>query len=128
MCSRQALSIFLVAAVIGCSPSAEPADLLFLNGTVHTAEDAQPTAEAVAVRGDSIVFVGSSADAARYRGDRTEVVDLGGKVLLPGLTDAHAHLAGVGERELSLNLEGTQSLADMLSRVKARVDQAAPGE
>lgn len=119
--------VLSVAALAACGPSVEPADLLFVNGMVYTAEDASPTAEAVAVRGDSIVFVGSSAEAERYRGEGTEVVDLAGKVLLPGLTDAHAHLAGIGERELSLNLEGTQSLEEMLARVKARVDQAAPG-
>lgn len=119
--------VLSVAALAACGPSTPPADLLFLNGTVYTAEDASPTAEAVAVRGDSIVFVGSSAEAERYRGEGTQVVDLAGKVLLPGFTDSHIHLAGVGERELSLNLEGTKSLDEMLARVKARVDSAAPG-
>jgi hypothetical protein len=122
------LALAVLPLVVACGPKPEPADLVFLNGTVYTANDAAPTAEAVAVKGNTIVFVGSAADAAAYQGDGTEVVDLAGKTLLPGFTDAHIHLAGVGARELTLNLEGTQSLEEMIARVKERVDQAKPGE
>ncbi|HYE76302.1 MAG TPA: amidohydrolase, partial [Blastocatellia bacterium] len=54
--------------------------------------------------------------------------DLKGKTVIPGLTDAHCHLAGIGQREMTLNLEGTVSLNDFLAKVKARVDKAKPGE
>jgi len=60
-------------------------------------------------------------------GKTTRVIDLNGKTLLPGLTDAHHHLFGVGFREITLNLEGITSLEDFLAKVKARVDQTQPG-
>ena len=64
----------------------------------------------------------------KFVGTNTRVVDLNGKTVLPGFTDAHQHLSGVGFREMTLNLEGTTSLEDLLAKVKARVDQAKPGE
>ena len=115
-----------IALLAGCS-APEPADRIFTNGIVFTANDSQPRAEAVAVKNGRVIFVGSSDDAGRYAGSNTEVIDLQGKTLLPGFVDAHYHLAGVGQREMTLNLEGTQSLDEFLARVKARVDQAPPG-
>src|SRR6185369_12525939 len=105
-----------------------PADILFKNGNVYTANDQKPTAQAVVVKGDRIIFVGTNADGEKYVGKSTKVVDLQGKTVLPGFTDAHQHLSGVGFREMTLNLEGTSSLEDLLAKLKARVDQAKPGE
>jgi len=122
------LALASLPFVLACGPKVEPADKIFLNATVYTGNDAAPTAEAVAVKGNTIVFVGSGADAKAYQGDSTEVVDLAGRTLLPGFADAHYHLAGVGQRELTLNLEGTQSIEEMVARVKERVDQAKPGD
>jgi predicted amidohydrolase YtcJ len=107
----------------------EPADIVFKNGNVYTVNDAQPKAEAIAVKYGRIVFVGSNADAKKYEGKKvTKVVDLKGATVVPGLADAHYHFAGVGFREMNLNLEGTTSLEDFLAKVKARVDKAKPGE
>jgi predicted amidohydrolase YtcJ len=111
-----------------CAPvDAKPAELIFTNGNIYTANDLQPRAEAIAVRDGRIVFVGTNRQAAEYRGDGTRVIDLGGNTVVPGLTDAHCHLSGVGAREMTLNLEGTASLADFLARVKKQVDAAKPG-
>ena len=113
----------------GCttaSPS-ESADIVFKNGNIYTVDEKQPHAEAIAIKQGKIIFVGSNANAAKYEGGGAKVIDLGGKTVLPGLTDAHCHLSGVGAREMNLNLEGTTSLDDFLAKVKARVDQAKPG-
>src|SRR5258707_87763 len=104
------------------------ADLVFTNGNIYTANDKQPHAEAVALKGDRIVFVGSNAAARNYEGPATRIVDLHGATMLPGMADAHQHLEGVGFREMTLNLEGITNLQDFLAKVKARVDQAKPGE
>ena len=117
-----------VAAFFQKPEKPEPADLVLKNGLVYTLNDDQPRAEAVAVRYGQIVFIGSTADAKKYEAKTTRVVDLKGKVVIPGLADAHYHFAGVGYREMNLNLEGTISLADFLAKVKARVAQAKPGE
>src|SRR3954469_3990099 len=84
------------------------ADVVFKNGNVYTVNERQPRAEAIAVKGDRIVFVGSNRDVKRYEGAATRIVDLHGGTVVPGLTDAHNHLIGVGQREMTLNLEGTQ--------------------
>lgn len=102
--------------------------LVFINGAVYTANDRQPTAEAIAVSGDRIIYVGNNAGAKRLVTKNTRVIDLMGRPIFPGFTDAHHHLIGVGFREMTLNLEGTTSLQDFLTKVKARVDQAKPGE
>lgn len=124
------LSIVLLSLGTLVSPQSRPApaDLVFINGAVYTANDRQPRAEAIAIKDDRFVFVGSNDGARKYVGEKTRVVDLKGKPALPGLTDSHHHLSGVGFREMNLNLEGTTSLADFLAKVKARVDQAKPGD
>ncbi|HEY6121350.1 MAG TPA: amidohydrolase [Pyrinomonadaceae bacterium] len=120
--------------VLGClllalsAPPLDPADLVFNNGNIYTVNDRQPHAEAIAVRGDRIVFVGSNRDAQKYIASNTRVVDLHGNTVVPGLTDSHHHLSGVGFREMTLNLEGTTTLEDFLAKIKARADQTKPGE
>src|SRR5262245_20882907 len=108
--------------------AAEPADVVFKNGNIYTVNERQPRAEAVAVKGGKIVFVGSNANAKAYEGKSTRVVDLQRKTVVPGLTDSHYHLSGVGAREMNLNLEGITSLEGFLAKIKERVDTAKPGE
>jgi predicted amidohydrolase YtcJ len=106
----------------------EAADAVFKNGNIYTVNERQPQAQAVAVKAGKIIFVGSNADAKKYEGKDTRIVDLRGNTLLPGFTDSHYHLSGVGAREVNLNLEGIESLAGFLAKVKERVDKAKPGE
>src|SRR6266481_6393410 len=123
--------IILSALLLNLTPSYSPvdsADLVFKNGNIYTANEGMPRAQAVAVKGDRIVFVGSNNAVQKLVGKDTRVVDLHGNTVLPGLTDAHHHLSGVGFREMTLNLEGITNLQDFLAKVKARVDQAKPGE
>jgi len=109
-------------------PAQSPADIVFNNGNVYTANDKSAKAQAIAVKGDRIVFVGTNAAAQKFIGTNTRVVDLKGNTVLPGFTDSHQHLSGVGQREMTLNLEGSTSLQDFLAKVKARVDQTKPGD
>jgi len=108
--------------------AADEANLIFVNGNIHTGSERQRHAEAVAVKGQRIVFVGSNEDAKNFRGNETRIVDLGGKTVVPGLTDSHCHIFGIGEREMNLNLEGTSTREDFLAKVKARVTQTSPGK
>jgi len=86
------------------------ADYLFAGGTIYTADDASPKARAVAVADGRIIFVGDEKGAMRLVGPKTKSISLKGAVLYPGLTDSHVHLAGVGNREITLNLEGSPSI------------------
>ncbi len=119
-------ALLLSFAVLAPLCAAVPADLLLINGNVYTGNAAAPRAEAIAVSGGRIVFVGSNAGAQKFRAAAKRVVDLGGKTLLPGLNDAHMHIGGVGFRELEFNLEGTAGIADLRARLKARVAQIGP--
>jgi predicted amidohydrolase YtcJ len=105
-----------------------PADIVLRNAKVYTANDRAPRAEAVAIRGNKIAFVGRNGDAQRLVGPNTRVMDLRGAAVFPGFTDAHVHLSGIGAREMNLNLEGTTSLEGFLARVKARLDQTPAGQ
>jgi predicted amidohydrolase YtcJ len=122
------LSIAVLLGIVPGANGVEPADIVFKNGNIYTVNERQPHAEAIAVKGDRIVFVGSNAAVKRYEGTSTRIVDLKGATVVPGLTDSHNHLIGVGQREMTLNLEGTSSLEDFLAKVKARVDRMKPGE
>jgi hypothetical protein len=106
--------------------NAEDVDLLLINGNIYTITEKQPKAEAVAVKADRIVFVGSTDEAKRFHA--AKVFDLHGDTVVPGFTDSHCHIFGIGEREIQLNLEGTNSLEDVLAGVKERVDKTAPGK
>lgn len=88
------------------SPKDGAADWLFQNGTIYTVNPAQSRAEAVAVRGNRIVYVGDKAGAAVWKGPGTRVVDLAGRMLLPGFIDAHNHLAVGGITKLGVNVRG----------------------
>ena len=105
---------------------AEDADLLLTNGNVYTVTEKQPKAEAVAVKANRIVFVGSTDEAKKFHA--AKIVDLHGLTVLPGFTDSHCHIFGIGEREMRLNLEGTNSLEDFLARVRERVDETGSGK
>ena len=118
----------LLLSYASFQPRTNPADIVFKNGNVYTANDRAPRAQAVAVKADRIVYVGTDSGAQNFVGPQTRVVDLRGSTVLPGFTDSHQHLSGVGFREMTLNLEGTTGLDDLLAKLKARVDQAKPGQ
>jgi predicted amidohydrolase YtcJ len=109
-------------------PAAERATLIVHNAQVYTMQAAQPTAQAVAVRGDRIVLVGSSEAALELRGRDTRVIDAGGATLIPGIQDAHGHFTGLGESLQVLQLRGTTSFDAIVDMVRARAATARPGE
>jgi predicted amidohydrolase YtcJ len=104
------------------NPDPHSATLLLHNARVYTGDHALPWAEAVAIKGDRIAWVGSEAGAALWRGPRTEVVNAGGRLLLPGLTDSHIHLLW-GARALGdLALDDAATLPECLQRLRAYAD------
>jgi hypothetical protein len=113
------LALAVLALPAAAAPRPPAADLVLWGGPIYTAVDARPTAEAVAVRAGRIVYLGARAGAQARVGPRTRVVDLKGAALFPGFTDSHAHLRAIGERELTLNLEGAASVGDVQQRLAA---------
>ena len=107
--------------------AAAAAPLVLGNGNFYTANELQPRAAAAVVVDGRITFVGATPDALRRAPPGARRLDLHGATVLPGLTDAHAHLSGIGERELSFNLEGTKSLAELRNALRARAAGGKPG-
>ncbi|HEY8617230.1 amidohydrolase [Phenylobacterium sp.] len=115
---RLPISAIAALALSATAAWSAPADLVIWGGPVYTGEASQPKAEAVAVAGGRIAYVGPRAGAQAQVGPNTRVIDLKGAALFPGFTDAHAHLRGIGERELTLNLEGARSATEVAERLR----------
>ena len=97
--------------------SPPPADLVVTNAIIYTADSAHPRAEALAVRGDRIVFVGSNAEAAAFAAPATVRIDAGGRPLYPGFIDAHAHLRNLSLILATLDLRGVPSYDSLVTLV-----------
>ena len=114
------------------APSAKTAGedvRIFTGGVIYTGLAASPVAEAVAVSADGeIIAVGDRRLIEDAAGDRAAVINLAGAAMYPGFTDSHAHLIGVGMRELTLNLEGVGSLEAFVAVVAENVQGAEEGE
>jgi len=119
--------IFAISVTFPSLRAADTATTVFLNANIYTVARAQPRAEAVAVKGERFFFVGSNAEA-KDRFPSSRVIDLGGKTVVPGITDSHCHIFGIGEREMRLNLEGTNTLEDFLTKVRQRAEQTEAGK
>src|SRR5687768_6819238 len=101
--SRGVLALF--AVVVG-SPlaGAQDADVILGNARIWTGDTARPYAEAAAIRGDRFVAVGTAAEVARHRVQRTRVIDAGGRFVAPGFIDNHTHFERAGALILGVNL------------------------
>jgi predicted amidohydrolase YtcJ len=113
------LGILLVAGAAALAAPAPEADLALLNGKVWTVDPARPRAEAVACRDGRIVAVGTTAEVKAWVGPRTRVVDLKGKLLVPGFNDAHVHFYTGGRNLASVQLRDAPSQEEFRERIRA---------
>lgn len=118
------------SAAVGQNQAAncEPADLVLRNTTIYTANDDQWMAEAVAVRNQRIIFVGSNAEAERYSCGQANVLDLAGKTVFAGFTDSHQHLEGVGRRTKTLSLFGIPTLQETVATIADWAETVPDGQ
>ena len=115
----------LVVVLVGCSkhPNNHPAaDLVIRNARIYTVEKDRPWAQAVAVRGDRIVWVGEEKDVTSQIGPATRVIDAGGKMLLPGFIDSHLHVR-IGAGANVLRIANANTLAEIQRQVKKFSDE-----
>jgi len=133
MCLRRTFSVGFAVALLasGCKPSGPPvvADAIYVGGHIVTVNDAQPTAEALAVKDGTILAVGDRADIEKsHKGATTKTIDLGGRTLAPGFVDGHAHFLGFGSQAVGANLlappDGTVNTID---DVVAKLQEFAKG-
>jgi predicted amidohydrolase YtcJ len=120
---RTGAPLLAVVAVLMTAPAglARAADaLVLLNGNVYTGEPDRPRAEAIVAVDGRVAYVGSNDEARRRAPVASRIVDLKGGTVFPGLADAHAHLSGIGWRELHFDLTGVESLAALQRRLRER--------
>lgn len=121
---------FSAVLLLVCSASAQEfhPDLVLLDSNVITMNPTQPTAQAIAIQGDRIVWVGSDDAGRKLFGDKVTGMDLHGATVLPGIIDSHTHLLELGISLLRLNLKGVAREQDAVDQVRKRVAATAPGE
>ena len=102
-------------------------DVAYINGKIYTVDEAFSTANAFGVSDDRFAIVGTNEEVLAHCTSETPVIDLKGQVVLPGLTDAHLHIAGTGALKMELNIVGKQK-QEILEMVKEACKQAKPGE
>ena len=125
--STVTLAVWIALGIACASHESPRVDVLIRNARVYTVDESQPWAEAVAIRGDRIVWVGSDADADQQRGDRTRVIDAEGRLLLPGFIDSHNHIRS-GNWPNSLNLQSAATLEEIQDQIRefARANPELP--
>ena len=125
------LSGSVLMAILGayaCALDSSRADLVLRNGKIVTVDDAIPEAQAIAIRGDRILALGSDAEIDQYIDGGTEVIDLEGRLAIPGFIESHAHFMGIGQAQLQLNLMEVASWDEVIEMVARAVAEADPGE
>ncbi len=110
------------------STEKESATLLIYGGNIYTVDTTQTTVEAVAVRENLILYAGNLEEAEKYKTDQTQLIDLQGKTMTPGLIEGHGHFMGLGYNELSLDLMNTTSYQEIIDAVAEKVKTSEPGE
>ena len=123
------LPILVFVLMVASSAQQKPsADLIVTNAKVWTVDKSHPQAEAVAVIGERIVAVGSSADIANWRGPGTKVIDAGGKLVLPGFNDAHVHFIEGSAQLFQVDLKDAKSPQEFAHRIAAQVKKTPKGD
>lgn len=125
MVMRVLVAAGLLTAVGSCSPEPPPADLILHNGRVITVDSGLGDVAALAVHAGRVQAAGSDAEVLRLSGPDTHVVDLGGRSVVPGLTDNHFHALGGGP---GVDLSGVRTMAELLDAIAARAAETEPGE
>ena len=125
--SLLALAASVIIVVPVAAQSQPVADLIISHAKIWTVDPAHPSAQAVAVLGDRIVAVGTDSDIAAWRGPQTQVIDAGGKLLLPGFNDAHVHFVSGGAQLDAVQLNDATSAQEFVRRIGERAKVTPKG-
>ena len=120
--------ILLFCWAPGGSGPIEPADLVLIGGKVVTVDETMPEAEAIAISGYTIAAVGSNRKISRYIGESTSVIELEGRLVIPGFIEGHGHFTSLGESMLKLDLTEVENWDQIVQMVAEAASQAERGE
>jgi len=123
------LFLFTSCLLFSCqTEEKEVADLILINGQVTTLDKANPSAEAIAVKGDRLFKIGSNQEIQTLVGDNTKTIDLKGNFVIPGIIEGHGHFSSLGNSLMNLNFLRSKSWQSMVAEVEAAAKTAKPGE
>jgi predicted amidohydrolase YtcJ len=108
----------LLLALAGCSSGRPAADIVIVNARIYTVDPSRPWAEAVAVREGRILSVGSAKDVSRFKASGTQVIDAGGRLVLPGIADSHVHFVSGSANLAKVDLAGTKTVEEIQGRIR----------
>jgi predicted amidohydrolase YtcJ len=114
-----AVLIALFCSLAFAQPSAQPADSIITNARVYTVNAKHPWADAIAIRDGKVVAAGTGSEVTRLKGPKTQIIDAGGRLVLPGFTDCHVHFLSGSQSLSGVALEGVKSVQEIQQRVKA---------
>ncbi|MFH1198037.1 MAG: amidohydrolase [bacterium] len=116
---QTALVIFFAGLLIGCSSNKDNyADLVFKNGIIYTVDSLSSKAKAVAINDEKFIYVGSDAGVEKFIGERTKVIDLENKLVLPGFIDSHCHVISSYRYFYEVNLYGLKTASEIQNKIK----------
>lgn len=125
----QLLFSILISAILYTScEQQEVADVILVNGNIYTVDENNPTAEALAIKGDRILKLGSSDEIQLLKGEATQVIDLEGQFAMPGFIEGHGHFSGLGQSLINLNFLKAKSWNEIVAAVAEAAKEAEPGE
>ncbi len=117
---RFSIACFASIALVAAANAAEPPDLIIVGGRVVTVDKDFTIAEALAVRAGRIVAIGTSDDVRKLAGEKSQVVELAGRMLIPGLIDSHTHPSGAAMHEFDHEIPDMQTIDDVLAYIAGR--------
>ena len=121
--------LFIIAFILlSCKTDRISADLLITNANIWTGNLESPNAEAMAIKGDSILAVGSFADIDKYQGQSTEVIDVHGNFITPGFIDTHVHLLMGGNSLLNVQLRDAKTQQEFINRIASFAKKISPNQ
>lgn len=123
-----AAAVVVLAAPVAALAQSQAATLVLTNGRIVTVDSTRPEAQAVAIAGDRIIAVGTSAEMQRYVTRATRVIDLHGQLAIPGFIEGHGHWMGLGQSKLQLDLTTAKTWDDIVAMVRQAAAKARPGE
>ena len=126
--SRALRFLPLLLPALATAQQQPPADLIVTNARIYTVDETHPLADAMAVRGGRVQFVGSTSAALALKGPSTRVIDLAGRTVIPGMVDAHGHVDNLGLALRTVDLTGTNSYDEVIARVAARAKTTPAGQ
>ncbi len=120
--------LFAFGCASGSAQSVEPADMVLFNGKIVTVDDSNREVQAIAIKADKIVALGSDAEMKSFIGPKTNAIDLKGQLAIPGFNEGHGHFMGIGSAKMMLDLTTPKNWDEIVQMVADAAKKAKPGE